>query len=119
MGQVDLDYLSPLKIRGCEVVGTDGILSWSSEGKAPEVIKGLQWQKCPREAKELYSCPAYDGNGMYIAEMRHFLECIEGKCSPLLDLEQSCRVLEVALAARRSAESGIDTWNDVSIRAIH
>lgn len=34
--EVHLDYLSPLKMRGCEVVGERGIVKWLSLGKTPE-----------------------------------------------------------------------------------
>ena len=34
--EVHLDYIRPAKRRGCEIVGSDGILDWISEGKSPE-----------------------------------------------------------------------------------
>ena len=111
--RVELDCLSLLKVRGCEVVGAEGRLRWSSEGKAPETVRVLHWEGTQR-VKEIYVSPAYDPNAMYLDEMRHFLGCIDGRCEPLLDLEQGCRVLEVVLAARRAAESGREVWRDVS-----
>src|SRR6185369_13479350 len=39
VAQIHLDYLSPLKLRGCEVVGEDAVLRWASEGKAPERVR--------------------------------------------------------------------------------
>jgi predicted dehydrogenase len=45
-------------------------------------------------------------NAMFIAEMKHFIDCIEGKDTPMSDLIQTKRVLEIALAAKKSAQTG-------------
>lgn len=105
-GQIHLDYLSPFKLRGCEVVGADGVLRWSSEGKAQELVR-VQWVAGPGAAQEdLYTCSGYDPNLMYLEEMRHFLDCVSGVTTPCLDLEQACRVLALALAGRETGEAG-------------
>jgi predicted dehydrogenase len=44
---------------------------------------------------------------MYADELRHFLRCLDGIEEPQLDVEGGASVLEVALAARKSAEAGI------------
>jgi predicted dehydrogenase len=43
---------------------------------------------------------------MYLDEMRHFLRCLSGQEKPALDVFEAARVLEVALAAKASAETG-------------
>jgi predicted dehydrogenase len=102
-GQVHLDYLSPYKLRGCEVVGVDAVLRWTSEGKTPERVRVTRAVGASAE-EILFESPAYDGNEMYLAEMRHFLACVEGRETPRLDAEGAARVLELALAAREASE---------------
>ena len=103
-GQIHLDCLSPLKLRGCEVVGVDGTLLWSSEGKEPERVR-VTWYDADRGRHEdVYTDAAYDGNRMYVEEMRHFLDCVSGATAPALDLEQAVHVLALALEARAAAE---------------
>lgn len=103
VAHIHVDYLSPLKLRGCEIVGTAGVARWVSEGKAPEQVRVTCAGADARETV-LYASDAYDGNAMYVEEMRHFLACLAGSAAPCLDAEQGARVLELALMARDAAE---------------
>jgi predicted dehydrogenase len=47
-----------------------------------------------------------DLNEMYLREMRHFIECVKGKESPLVDGRDGKRILEMALAAKESSRIG-------------
>ena len=102
-GQVHLDYLSPRKLRGCEIVGVDGARRWTSEGKAPEHVRVTRATGADAD-EVLYESLAYDGNEMYLAEVRHFLACLDGRETPLLDADGAARVLDLALAAREASE---------------
>ncbi|TFH46830.1 MAG: hypothetical protein E4G94_01525 [ANME-2 cluster archaeon] len=60
-----------------------------------------------------------DVNLMYIEEMKHFLQCINGLSMPLIDAAQGKRVLEIVLAAKESSEnktiidiSGVNIYTD-------
>jgi predicted dehydrogenase len=100
VGQIHLDYLSPVKLRGCEIVGEDGTLEWRSEGKAPEQVHVRVWRAGAGRWEDLYRSAAYDANEMYLAELRHFIDCVEGRAEPLLDIDGARRVLALALTAR-------------------
>lgn len=102
IAEILVDYLSPLKLRGCEVVGTAGVVRWTSEGKAPERVR-VVWGGIDGGEDVLYASDAYDGNLMYVEEMRHFLACLAGEAVPCLDAEQAARVLDLALMAREAA----------------
>jgi predicted dehydrogenase len=39
---------------------------------------------------------------MYLSELEHFLQCVADKTSPMVSGEDGARVLEIALAAKRS-----------------
>ena len=100
LAEIHLDYLSPLKLRGCEIVGVDGVLRWTSEGKQPEAVRVERFDPAGARRETLYASEAYDGNAMYVEELRHFLDCCAGGAAPLLDLDGARRVLALTLAAR-------------------
>ena len=104
LGQVHLDYVSPWKLRGCEIVGAEGIVRWSSSGKQPETVRVDAYDAAGGGWETLYACEAYDANEMYLEELQHVLLCAEGSARPLASLEDGRRVLELALAAQTAVE---------------
>jgi len=40
---------------------------------------------------------------MYVAELRHFLDCVKGNAIPPVNGDDGRRVLEIALAAKESS----------------
>lgn len=48
----------------------------------------------------------FDRNELFLAEMRHFLECLGGREEPLIPAAEGAKSLAVALAALRSQSSG-------------
>ncbi len=110
LGQIHLDYLSPLKLRGCEILGGDGMLRWQSDGKNPEVV---QVERNGGSREVLYRCEAYDSNLMYLEELKHFLQCLAGSANPALDVEGATRVLALALTARETADKS-GGWKEVA-----
>ena len=46
------------------------------------------------------------GKGQYLAEMVHFLACLQGLAMPGVDIQEGIEVLRLALAAHSSAEIG-------------
>ena len=101
-GEIHLDCLRPVKTRGCEVVGTRGTARWTSEGKQPEVVRVEVWDQAGQQHRVVHVDEHYDANDMYLAEMRHFLDCVSGAATPLLDVRDGARVLTLALEARRA-----------------
>jgi predicted dehydrogenase len=102
-GLIHLDALSPVKRRGCEVIGERGVLRWTSDGKAPEVVTVTRDTAAGRET--VLRIDAYDGNAMYVEELRWFLAAVRGEATPLARLDDGLRVLEIALRARAIAEA--------------
>ncbi|MFN8058446.1 MAG: Gfo/Idh/MocA family oxidoreductase [Vicinamibacterales bacterium] len=49
---------------------------------------------------------AGERNDMFVAEVRHFLECVAGRAAPCVSGEDALQTLAVALAARASSASG-------------
>jgi predicted dehydrogenase len=47
-----------------------------------------------------------DANLMYVEELRHFVRCLEGRESPMVDGLEALRSLRVVEAARTSSRDG-------------
>lgn len=102
IGEVHMDCIQRTYSRTCHVVGTAGTIRWDCA--AGEVrcysVASHDWQ--------VYGAPdGWQPNDMYLDEMRHFLECLAGAARPAQDAEAARRVLEIALAAKRSADEGV------------
>jgi predicted dehydrogenase len=101
IGSVHLDMLQQPPTRTCKIVGTEGTLCWDA------FVPGIRWYDNRAGAwTELGRDTEADRNGMYVAELRHFFDCIAGQGKPLIDGAAGRRVLELVLAARKSAETG-------------
>ena len=55
----------------------------------------------------MHPAKTLDRNEMYVAELRHFLECVKGDNVPIVSGDEGRRVLEIALAAKQSSQ---DQW---------
>ena len=101
---IELDYLRQRKSRGCEIVGSQGVLVWESDGKDPErcVVRffpsgGSAWE-------EIANIPQVDTGAPYRDLMRAFLEEIERPGTTVVSSARSAAaVLAVALGALTSA----------------
>ena len=99
IGSLHMDYVRRPYTRWCEVVG--------SRATARSVIEERSFAIWRNEGGwETRTWPDEDPNRMYVREVQHFLECVRGREQPALDVIGARRVLEIALAARRSAAEG-------------
>jgi predicted dehydrogenase len=94
------DYVQRPANRNCEIVGTRGkavmdlagisVTRWDAEGKLAEQQK---WE-------------GFDRNRLFLAETREFLECVETRRKPRVDLRDGVQSLRMALAAKESMATG-------------
>ena len=99
IGSVHLDYLQQPPRHYLELIGTGGTIQWDYTGEGVRVYRGEtnKWEKL--------SIPInFQRNDMFLSEMRHFIELINGDKASLCTLTDGARALELALAAKRSAE---------------
>lgn len=101
IAEVHLDYIQRSYGRSCQFIGEEGTILWDFNDRQVMVYSAQtnEWQVFPEE-------PDYDTNQMYVEEMKHFIDCLEGKTQPTQDISQGRSVLEIALAAKQSAETG-------------
>lgn len=105
--EIHLDYLQRCKRRGCEVVGPEGTLVWSSSGKNPEGCAVTLYTSGSSRWHTLYQSERIDTNRPYVELMQAFLASAQGTADPvLLTGTQAARTLEIALLALAAAVDG-------------
>ncbi|WP_029896941.1 Gfo/Idh/MocA family protein [Desulfohalovibrio reitneri] len=110
VSSLQLDYLRPCKRRGCEIVGTEGMLLWESEGKAPEVCSVRLYTTARKAWETVLETDSLDMNAPFAALADHFLDAIEGRSpggSPLLTGREAEVELAAALEALRQGEASM------------
>ena len=100
IGEIHLDYVQRIYSRTCHIVGDEGTIRWDyTSGE-------VRWYSPETRDWRLFANPQdWEPNQMYADEMRHFLACLIGREKPALDVFEAARVLQLALAAKTSAES--------------
>jgi predicted dehydrogenase len=98
IGTVHLDYVQRPASHWLQITGQTGTIRWDNGDGAVHCYRADrgEWEKFPVP-------PGFERNNMFLDEMRHFLDCIEGRTGPYVTLEDGIRALEIALAAKRSA----------------
>jgi len=103
VASVDIDFIRHDTARSCIAIGDAGSLRWNAlEGKV-ELFEagGAAWQV-------LEELPTQRDDS-YLAEWRHFLECVENGATPMITGEDGLAVLRVIDAARVSSAAGART----------
>ena len=96
---VHMDFVQRWYARSCKLVGEQGTIIWNYPAHQVRIYKAEtdSWETM------IYT---FDSNKMYVAEVQHFLGCVDRAATPLVDLKQAKMVLEVALAAKSAAVQG-------------
>jgi predicted dehydrogenase len=86
-----------------EVSGSEGVIEFDSGRRAPLVLRRIQ-RGDRAGALVVPESPSLESP--YQAEVRHFLDLLEGRGTPCIEPGEALLALEVALGAARSAEQG-------------
>jgi len=98
IGQVHVDMLQRAATRACRLIGTEGTLTWDAISNQVRLFEAAT-----QTWRDLHPATPIDRNAMYVAELKHFLECVASRTPPLIGGEDGWRVLQIALAAKQSA----------------
>lgn len=97
LGLVDLDYNQQPPSHWFEITGTQGSIRWDNASG------DVQWWTTQKQDWKSYSPPkGFERNTLFLDEMRHFIDVVQGKAEPLCTLEDGIQALKIVLAAKRS-----------------
>jgi len=101
LGSAHLDYFQRPPSYRFEIIGSEGTLNWDASDNTVRLYRASAgaWETFPAPA-------AFERNDMFLDEMRHFLDVVQGKTQPSCTLADGERVLRLALAALESSHDG-------------
>jgi predicted dehydrogenase len=98
--EIHLDYVQRTYERGCQIAGTTGSIFWDFRAAT------VRWYEAAEDRWTTFEQPdAWEINDMYLAETRHFLDCIRDGTPTTLPVEDAVGVMQAVFAAKRSAAS--------------
>lgn len=100
IGVVNMDFVRHDTTRLCMAIGENGTLRWNGVTGVVE-----QYAAGGKEWRELFG-HQHQTDDSYLAEWRHFLNCVSGKEAPLIPGEDGLKVLQIIEAARQASASG-------------
>lgn len=108
LASVHLDYNQRPVSHHLEIVGTHGTLRWDNATGTVKLHSAHanqpDWREFPLPEPE--PGRSFDRNDLFLAEMAHFLDLVEGRAESRCSLEAGIQSLTLALAAHQSAASG-------------
>lgn len=98
LGSVHLDMIQRAPSRSCRVAGSLGTLTWDRSSHHVRFFSADDdgWS-------DVYGPADVDPNDPYVAELRHFLDCISTGSAPRVTGEDGLAALRIALAVKESA----------------
>jgi predicted dehydrogenase len=94
-GTIHLDLLARPAYRRCRMIGSEGTLEVDFIAGTARVFEHESWH----ELAPLH----IDRNAMYLAELSHFLHCVQSGAEPEISGRDGARVIELIAQARTSA----------------
>jgi predicted dehydrogenase len=99
--EIHLDYVQRSYQRDCQIVGELGSIFWDfNDGNVRFYDAG------DRKGTVLAQLENWSTNDMYVAEMKHFLSCIESRKQTTLPIPDGTDLMRLVFAAKLSAKTG-------------
>lgn len=97
---IHLDYWQRPPVRRFSILGDRGGLHWDYHSRT------LTMDYHDARAPQVFTLPVdFDRNDMFIAEARHFIECMKTGEEPLISFEQGADVLDICMHIRAASEN--------------
>lgn len=101
LGTITLDYVERPARHTLSIVGTGGTIHWNALDGIAELTRAGE-----PIATRVGPPRGFERNTMFVDELRHFLDCVEGRTTPACTLDDGVRAAQLALAVLQSAEQG-------------
>ena len=99
IGQLHLDYYQRPTRHTLEIRCAEGTIDWDNSSGTAKI-----YQASTDSCREFTLPEGYERNDLFLAEMRHFIEVIQG-AMPVCSLEDGAAALQIALIAHNSSRN--------------
>jgi predicted dehydrogenase len=101
VSEIHVDYVQRTYERGCQIVGEKGSIFWEFNDKRVRLYSAASscWMNVDQPKD-------WEPNQMYVAEMRHFLDCVRTRDRTVLPIPEALAVMNIVFAAKASAGQG-------------
>ncbi|MFZ5807986.1 MAG: Gfo/Idh/MocA family protein [Chloroflexota bacterium] len=106
LATVHLDYVQRPPQHHLEIAGSQGSIRWNYADGSVMLYPYTEGESSVK-SQQFHLAPGFERNDMFLAEMRHFVEVVQGKSQPACTLEDGIFALQLALAAKQSSLSGM------------
>ncbi|MBI9043062.1 MAG: Gfo/Idh/MocA family oxidoreductase [Anaerolineaceae bacterium] len=98
-GSVHLNYYQIPGTHNLEIIGTSGMMTWDNADGIVRLYNDelSKWENFPPPS-------GFERNTLFLGEMQHFLEVIQGISEPICDLEDGLRIMELLAGIYHSAD---------------
>lgn len=99
--EIHLDYIQRVYSSSCQIVGEGGTIFWDYMARSVRCFSAEsgEWREWPEPR-------GFDINQTYLEEAQTFFDVLSGRQTAPVDGEDGRRILQIALAAKQSAEEG-------------
>lgn len=101
VSEIHLDYVQRIYQRDCQIVGEQGSVFWDVHQGSVRYFDAATKQWATHHQPETWCV-----NDMYMAEMKHFLDCVIGRKTTALPIPEAVDLMRVVFAAKVSAQTG-------------
>ena len=95
---VHLDYVRRTYTCSLDVTGESGTILWAYEKQE------VRWYTAADRVWHSMQWPGYDGNSMYLDQVKHFMDAIAGLERSEQDIHEARKALDIALAIKKAAD---------------
>jgi len=96
-----LDYIQQPPQHNLEITGSKGIIKWDNADGVVHLFNNSH-----RHWQDLIMEPEFERNSMFLSEMQHFIDIVEGGIQPLSSLSDGIAVQETIAAIEESSKTG-------------
>jgi len=100
-GSLHLDYIRRTYDASLEILGDKGIIKWNYQNHS------IEWFIADKSRWNSIKWECFDGNQMYVDEMKHFLRVLDGKEVTTLSADDAAEDLKIAIAVKDAAKNQI------------
>lgn len=101
VASLHMDFLQRVPRRSLTLVGSTGTIL------VDLIQHHVQMATAPTKTwQTLWETANWDTNTMYMTLMQHFMDCVRGKASPIIQYSEAVEVLEIIQATQAAATSG-------------